>query len=106
MSDRKLQAHMRLEHEAGGNEPGAKNYVCDWCNYAGATQVHLTNHVKSVHENVRRHHCDQCDFTSYATTALKRHVAAVHERKFSSILSSKKIPGFNLLIYILYISII
>ena len=81
MSDRKLQAHMRLEHEAGGNEPGAKNYVCDWCEYAGATQVHLTNHVKSVHENVRRHKCNQCDFTSYATTALKRHVAAVHERK-------------------------
>ena len=105
MSDRKLQAHMRLEHEAGGNEPGAKNYVCDWCNYAGATQVHLTNHVKSVHENVRRHHCDQCDFTSYATTALKRHVAAVHERKFSSTLSTKK-PGLRLLIYILYISII
>ena len=30
LSERKLQAHIRLEHEGGGNDPGAKNYLCDW----------------------------------------------------------------------------
>ena len=53
LTDRKLAAHIRLEHEGGGSDPNAKNYVCDWCDYAGTTQVHLTNHVKAVHENVR-----------------------------------------------------
>ena len=46
---------------------------CDKCDYVTSNPSSLLNHIKAVHEKVKRFHCDLCDYACYYGYDLKKH---------------------------------
>jgi len=51
---------------------------CDKCDYVASNPWSLPNHIKAVHEKVKRFHCDLCDYACYYGFDLKKH-QKIHE---------------------------
>ena len=46
---------------------------CEFCDYVTSNPSSLLNHIKAVHEKVKRFHCDLCDYACYYGYDLKKH---------------------------------
>ena len=46
---------------------------CDKCDYVASNPSSLPNHIKAVHEKVKRFHCDLCDYACYYGGDLNKH---------------------------------
>ena len=62
---------------------------CDQCSYEGRDTGTLNDHIKAVHEKVKRYFCDLCDYASYFKGKLVRHKKAKHGSKMVKICSIK-----------------
>ena len=46
---------------------------CDKCDYVASNPSTLLNHIKAVHEKVKRFYCDLCDYACYYSPDLTKH---------------------------------
>ena len=46
---------------------------CDICDYVASNPWSLPNHIKAVHEKVKRFYCDLCNYACYYGYDLKKH---------------------------------
>ena len=47
--------------------------LCDRCDYVASNPSTLLNHIKAVHEKVKRFYCDLCDYACYYSPDLTKH---------------------------------
>ena len=51
---------------------------CDLCSYQGKNQSTTDDHIKAVHEKVKRYHCDLCDYGAYFRQNFRAHQKNKH----------------------------
>ena len=56
---------------------------CDQCSYEGRNTGTLNDHIKAVHEKVKRYFCDTCDYAAYFKGNLVKHKKSQHGAKSS-----------------------
>ena len=54
------------------------NYKCDVCGQNFQTLGDLTTHMKSIHDQVKKHKCFQCGLSFFQNDTLTNHIESVH----------------------------
>ena len=62
---------------------------CGKCSYEGRDTGTLNDHIKAVHEKVKRYFCDICDYAAYFKGNLVKHKKSKHGSKMVKICSIK-----------------
>ena len=71
-----LQYHTIIHHTS------EKPYKCNLCSFAGKFRIHLTTHMRRVHEHCEETlQCPQCSYTSPFKENLRTHIHTVHGAK-------------------------
>ena len=69
-----IKIHVNTIHE------GMKNFKCEICTNAFATDFDLQKHHKRMHnESLTIHECPKCEYTSTEAGRVRKHVKMVHE---------------------------
>ena len=62
---------------------------CDQCSYEGRDTKTVNDHIKAVHEKVKRYFCDICEYAAYFKGNLVKHKKSKHGSKMVKICSIK-----------------
>ena len=62
---------------------------CDQCSYEGRNTGTLNDHIKAVHEKVKRYFCNICEYAAYFKGNLVKHKKSKHGSKMVKICSIK-----------------
>ena len=61
-------------HQINPSEKDKKTEIlCKICGYKANIPSRLEDHIKSVHQNVKRFYCDQCDYACYYKQNIQKH---------------------------------
>ena len=58
---------------------GIKKFRCELCNVAFASNKHLKKHIDGVHKGLKEHKCDFCGKDYSSKNVLKLHIKQVHK---------------------------
>lgn len=67
----KLAAYLQAHNKIHLGMPGC---VCDICGFTASRKQNISNHIKTLHMNVRDYLCSQCPKAYANATALKKHM--------------------------------
>ena len=69
-----LQKHLEAVHKKE-----VIKFMCHHCSYANCQKSLVSNHIRRVHEKIRKHACNKCDHAFFAKIDLDNHKFAKHK---------------------------
>ena len=50
------------------------------CTYEASRKNYLTEHIRSVHDKIKKFKCDYCSYQTTSNSSLTKHVCSVHNQ--------------------------